>query len=89
MITTVTTVNTIIPLLMAVVSAAALAVVVQVVAALAVVISEALALGFRDLATLAVDSVGSESQVARMKRKNSRIMGRVDLRQNFLWSVQE
>ena len=84
----VTIVNTIIPLLMAVVSAAALAVVVQVVAALAVVISEALAVGFKDLATLAVDSVGSESQVARMKRKKSRITGQVDLRQNFLWSVQ-
>ena len=84
----VTTVNTIIPLLMAEVSAAALVVVVQVVAALAVVISGALALGFKDLATLAVGSVGSESRVARMKRKKSRIMGRVDLRQNFLWSVQ-
>ena len=80
----VTTVNTIIPLLMAVVSAAALAVVVQVVAALAVVISEALAMDFKDLATLAVDSVGSESRVARMKRKKSRITGQVDLRPNFL-----
>ena len=84
----VTTVNTIIPLLMAEVSAAALVVVVQVVAALAVVISGALALGFKDLATLAVDSVGSESQVARMKRKKSRITGQVDLRQNFLSSAQ-
>ena len=84
----VTTVNTIIPLPMVEVSAAALVVVVPVVAALAVVISGVLVLGFKDLATLAVDSVGSESQVARMKRKNSRIMGRVDLRQNFLWSVQ-
>ena len=84
----VTIVNTIIPLLMAVVSAAALVVVVQVVVALAVVISEALAVGFKDLATLAVDSVGSESRVARMKRRKSRIMGQVGLRQNFLWLVQ-
>ena len=85
----VTIVNTIIPLL-AVVSAAALAGVVQVVAALAVAISEALAVDFKGLATLAVDSVGSESQVARMKkkRKKFRITGQVDLRQNFLWSVQ-
>ena len=84
----VTTVNTIIPLLMAEVSAAALVAVVQVVAALAVVISGALALGFKDLATLAVGSVGSESRVARMKSKKSRITGQVDLRQNFLWSAQ-
>ena len=84
----VTTVNTIIPLLMAEVSAAALVVVVQVVAALAVVISGALALGFKDLATLAVGSVGSESRVARMKRKKFRITGQVGLRQSFLWSVR-
>ena len=84
----VTIVSIIIPLLMAVVSAAVLVVVVQVVAALEVVISEALAVGFKDLATLAVDSVGSESRVARMKRKKFRITGQVGLRQSFLWSVR-
>ena len=84
----VTIVSIIIPLLMAVVSAAVLVVVVQVVAALEVVISEALAADFKDLETLAVDSVGSESRVARMKSKKSRITGQVDLRQNFLSSAQ-
>ena len=84
----VTIVSIIIPLLMAVVSAAVLVVVVQVVAALEVVTSEALAAGFKDLETLAVDSVGSESRVARMKRKKFRITGQVGLRQSFLWSVR-